>query len=91
MYKLFFIIGNFLELKITALLRYIGGQLLPLLYKGRRKMDGLIPNCVKGNMHLPLEIKLISESNCFVCASICLQTYTDFSLGITKAGLSINV
>lgn len=31
-------------------------------------MDGLIPNCVKGNMHLPLAIKLTSESNCFVSA-----------------------
>lgn len=35
-------------------------------------MDGLIPNCVKGNMHLPLEIKLTSESNCFVHASMCV-------------------
>lgn len=44
-----------------------------MLYKGRRKTDGLIPNCVKGNMHLPLEIKLTPESNCFVRASVCVH------------------
>lgn len=48
---------------------------------------------MKGNIHLSLEIKLTSESNCFVCASMCaygiyiLQTYSDYSLGIIKAGL----
>lgn len=36
-------------------------------------MDGLIPNCVKGNRHLALEIKLTSDSNCFVRASMCVH------------------
>lgn len=66
-----FTAGNFLAFKVMQhLSKHAGAQLLPirLSEQDKRKMDGLIPACVKANMYLSLEMQLTIGSHCFASA-----------------------